>query len=149
MRFTPQNCGEKKCKNIRPSRDSKIFSLFLIPTNIINLVYSLINFLLKMVGMKEGMRMNVRRRRMKRKKRRREEFTPWNKNLILKVLLPGIQSPNLMNLSRVSNPPKTGLNWALAKILKHYVEPTIFEPRLKFKSRLKFFKFGLWTLILV
>ena len=63
-----------------------------------------------MVGMKEGMRMNVRRRRMKRKKRRREEFTPWNKNLILKVLLPGIQSPNLMNLSRVSNPPKTGLN---------------------------------------
>ena len=25
------------------------------------------------------------------------------------------------------------------------VEPTIFEPRLKFKPRLKFFKFGLWV----
>ena len=26
------------------------------------------------------------------------------------------------------------------------MEPTILEPRLKFKQRLKFFKFGLWTL---
>ena len=27
------------------------------------------------------------------------------------------QCPNLMNLSRVSNPPKTGFNWASAQIL--------------------------------
>ena len=42
--------------------------------------------------------------------------------------------PNLRNLSR-------GLN--LEKIIKFLVEPTIFEPRLKFRTQLKFFKFGL------
>ena len=41
------------------------------------------------------------------------------------------QCPNLMNLSRGLNLPKTGCNWA----------------RLKFKPRLKFFKFGLSTYI--
>jgi len=43
---------------------------------------------------------------------------------------------------------KTGSNWAPAQILKHWiqfhVEPTMFEPRLKFETRLKFFKSGLW-----
>ena len=37
-----------------------------------------------------------------------------------------------------------GLN--LEKFNTIYVEPTIFEPRLKFKPRLKFFKFGLCLL---
>ena len=55
--------------------------------------------------------------------------------------------PNLMNLSRVSNPPKNlfqlsvGLN--LEKLNTILSEITIFEPRLKFKPQLKFFKFGL------
>ena len=46
-----------------------------------------------------------------------------------------------MNLSRASNPPKKGFNWAPALILKNWikfkVEPTIFEPPLKYKPRLK------------
>ena len=46
-----------------------------------------------------------------------------------------------MNLSRASNPPKKGFNWAAALILKNWikfkVEPTIFEPPLKYKPRLK------------
>ena len=58
------------------------------------------------------------------------------------------QCPNLMNLSHVSNPPKTGFNWSPAQMLKNLiqfqVEPTIFEQRVKFKPRLKFFKSGLW-----
>ena len=57
------------------------------------------------------------------------------------------QSPNLMNLSRFSNLPKTSFNWAPACILKNWIQfqmkPTIFERCLKFKLRLKFFKFGL------
>ena len=59
-----------------------------------------------------------------------------------------VRCPNLMTLSRL-NLPKTGFNWAPAKILTNlihfYVEPTIFESRLKLKPRLKFFKFGLKT----
>ena len=51
-----------------------------------------------------------------------------------------------MNLSRGLNLPKTGFNRAPAEILKNLiqflVELAIFEPRLKFKPRLKFFKFG-------
>ena len=52
-----------------------------------------------------------------------------------------------MNLSRVSKALKTGFKWAPALILENliqiYVEQTKFEPRLKFKPWLKFFKFGL------
>ena len=33
-----------------------------------------------------------------------------------------VQSPNLINLSRVSNPPKTGFNLAPAKIFKHWIQ---------------------------
>ena len=33
-----------------------------------------------------------------------------------------ILSPNLMNLSCISNPPKTGFNWAPASILKHWIQ---------------------------
>ena len=51
------------------------------------------------------------------------------------------KSPNLMNLSRGLNLPKTGFNRAPAEILKNLiqflVEIAIFEPRLKF------FQFGL------
>ena len=54
-----------------------------------------------------------------------------------------------MNFSRASNLPKTWFQLSAGLTLKHWikfsVEPTIFEPRLKFKPRLKFFKFGLWT----
>ena len=55
--------------------------------------------------------------------------------------------PNLMNLSRVSNPTKPVLIERRLKSLKmkiwFLVEPTIFEPQLKFKPWHKFFKFGL------
>jgi len=47
-----------------------------------------------------------------------------------------------MYLSRVLNPPKTGLN--LEKLNKILSETNyVFEPRLKIKPRLKFFRFGL------
>ena len=42
---------------------------------------------------------------------------------------------------------KTGFNWAPAWILKNWIQfklkPTIYEPRLKFKTRLKFIELGL------
>ena len=60
------------------------------------------------------------------------------------------QRPNFINLSRVSNPPVTGVNGAPFWILKHFiqfhVEPTIFLLHLKFRPRLKFLKFGLRSL---
>ena len=44
--------------------------------------------------------------------------------------------PNLKNLNRFAEPPKTGSNWAPALISKHWiqwqVEPTIFKARFKF-----------------
>ena len=35
--------------------------------------------------------------------------------------------------------------WILTHLIQFWVEPTIFEPRLNFKPRLKFFKFDLWS----
>ena len=55
--------------------------------------------------------------------------------------------PNLMNLSRGLNPPKTSFHSRQKLKLKNWiqflVEPSIFERPLKFKPPLKFIKFGL------
>ena len=49
--------------------------------------------------------------------------------------------PNIENLNPVVEPPKTESNWTPAQISKHWiqfqVEPTMFEPRLKFEKRFK------------
>ena len=59
-------------------------------------------------------------------------WTKLNQTFVKKV----VQCPNLMNLSRVSNPPKTGFNWESAEILNieynFKCELTVLEPRLKF-----------------
>ena len=63
-----------------------------------------------------------------------------------------LQSQKLINVSRVSNLTKSVSiehrlkSWNIEYNLK--VEPTIFDPRLKFKPRFKFFKFGLSAFIL-
>ena len=57
------------------------------------------------------------------------------------------QCPNLMNLSRGLNPPKTGFHFALKFEIENWiqflVEPSLFERPVKFKPPLKFIKFGL------
>jgi len=34
----------------------------------------------------------------------------------------GKQNPNLKNINRVAKPPKTGYEWAPAKISKHWIQ---------------------------
>ena len=57
---------------------------------------------------------------------------------------------NLKNLSRGLNSPKsakTRFKFSAGLNLETFdMEPTIFKPRLKFKTPLKFFKFGHWSL---
>ena len=58
-------------------------------------------------------------------------------------LFSAVQSPNLMNLSRVSNLPKTGLNLETLNTILSGTHHYWAAARPEFKPRLKFFKFGL------
>ena len=57
--------------------------------------------------------------------------------------------PNFKNFNRVAETPKTGSNWAPTQILKHWIqfqmEPTMFEPHLKFIYKSKKGLFPLFT----